>query len=53
MEIDRGTPPWPGDASQAPRRPVRTSHSHPYVWVEYGVNVEHVGRMLVKHAISM
>ena len=38
---DRGTSPWPGDASQAPRSPVRTSHSHPYVWLEYGVNVEH------------
>ena len=25
----------------------------PRVWLEYGVNVEHVGRMLVKPAISM
>ena len=50
---DRGTFPWPGEASQAPHSPVRTSHSHPYVWLEYGVKVEHIARMLVKPAISM
>ena len=50
---DRGTFPWPGEASQAPRRPVQTSHSHPDVWLEDGVNVEHVGRQLVKSVTSM
>ena len=35
------------------RRPVQTWHSHPDVWLEDGVNVEHVGRQLVKSVTSM
>ena len=54
MEIGEHSPGQGKEASQqAPRRPVQTSHSHPDVWLEDGVNVEHVGRQLVKSVTSM
>ena len=53
MEIEEH-PPGQGMPARLPvALSVRTSYSHPYVWLEYGVNVEHMVRMLVKPAISM
>ena len=55
MEIEEHSTRHAGEDCQVPNspRPLRTSHSQPDVWLEYGVNVEHMGRLLVKSATSM
>ena len=42
-----------GKPAMLPIVRLRTLRSHPDVWLEYGVNVQHMGRLLMKSTHPM